>query len=194
MFDEVSAEVLVLLDHAVVRERTNEEEDDEGAENGEAAANPEGTSVALVSSRTAEVFDDWGEGCRRKAILVYRSDDGIGEKKRTPGTNESTNFSNGSSETVELTTDSGGASLGSQQTKAVTRAKFAKAEEDPVDDGECTDVVRKLDIEAAHDEADDGLAEQTENLCRRRDIQSVFGADDESVYSPWCTWDPCSQR
>ena len=38
--------------------------------------------------------------------------------------------------------------------------ELAEREEDAVDDGEGADVVRELLVEAGHDEADDGLAEQ----------------------------------
>lgn len=57
-----------------------------------------------------------------------------------PGASEGANLAHGSSNTVELTTETGGASLCGKHTETVTGAELAEAQEDTVDDGERADV------------------------------------------------------
>jgi hypothetical protein len=52
---KVLAECSVLLYHAIVRKRANEEERNQRAENGKAATDPEWPSVATIGGRAAKV-------------------------------------------------------------------------------------------------------------------------------------------
>lgn len=100
-------------------------------------------------------------------MKMRRKDANLGH---TPRSDESTYFSDSSSDTVELSADGSGASLGCQQTETVAGAELTEAEEDTVDHCEGGDMVRQLDIQAAHDEANDSLAEQTSDLSTGRNV------------------------
>jgi len=65
----------------------------------------------------------------------------IDDRWESPRSNESANLSNSCSNTVILTTNSRRTRLASQETKAVTGSELTEAQEDTVDDGECSDVV-----------------------------------------------------
>ena len=84
----------------------------------------------------------------------------------TPGADEGADLTPRGGEAVELAADGSRASLGGEQTKAVARTELTEAQEDTVHDGEGGEVVRELLVQTAHDEADDGLAEQTGDLWR----------------------------
>lgn len=158
VLDQVLAEVLVLAGHTVVRKRADEEEGDDGAEDSQAATNPEGAGVAPVGVSTTEVCNDGGERCRTRQRGVSDWTRRSCTRRLTPGTNERADLAEGSSHTVEAATHSSGSSLSSQETETVSGTKLAEAEEDPVDDGEGRDMVGELGVKAAHDEPDDGLA------------------------------------
>ena len=99
----------------------------------------------------------------------------------TPGADECANLAHSGGETVELAAHSGGAGLGGEQTKTVARTELTKAQENAIDDGKCANVVRELLIEAAHDEADDGLAEQAgDHGVLRAEVVDDERADDRA--------------
>ena len=99
---------------------------------------------------------------------------------RTPSASKGTDLADGSSNTVELPTDGCRAALRREHAQAVARAKLTEAQENTVDDlysisfvlnrrtartyGERSDVVGQLRVKTAHDETDDSLAKQTEDL------------------------------
>ena len=61
----------------------------------------------------------------------------------TPSADEGSNLANGSSNTVELATNSSWTSLGRKHTEAVSRSELTEGQEDTVDDGEGTDMVHQ---------------------------------------------------
>ena len=65
----------------------------------------------------------------------------IDDRWERPRPNECANLANSCSNTVILTTNSRRTRLTSQETEAVTGPELAEAQEDTVDDGECSDVV-----------------------------------------------------
>lgn len=88
----------------------------------------------------------------------------IRKAKLTPRPDEGADFADGSSETIELTADGSRASLSGQETEAVARTDFSKAEKHAINDGKRCHVLCQLDVEAAHDESHDGLTQEAEYL------------------------------
>jgi hypothetical protein len=84
--------------------------------------------------------------------------------EHTPSARECADLANCGSSTIELATHSGRSRLGGKEAKAVARTKFTKAQKDTVNDSECADVILQLDVETAHDEANDCLQEQPSDL------------------------------
>lgn len=87
-----------------------------------------------------------------------------------PGSNKGTNLANGSGDTVVTATNASGAGLGSQETDVVARTKLSKTQENTIDDGEASNVLRDLVIDTSHDVSDNGLQTNTND-------QGVLGAD-----------------
>lgn len=85
-------------------------------------------------------------------------------RERTPGADERADLARRCGEAVELATHGSGTRLGGEETEAVAGPKLAEGEEDSVDYGKCTNVVRELLIETAHDEADDSLEKEAGDL------------------------------
>jgi hypothetical protein len=137
-----SAYLAVLLGHAVGRERADEEERDEGAENGEAGRDPERA----------------GDAERRAALAERRLD--VRERVRA---DERADLAHGGCEAIELATDRRRRGLRREQAEVVARAELAEREEDAVDDRKRADMVHEVSVRAAHDEAKDGLAQEPEN-------------------------------
>lgn len=87
-----------------------------------------------------------------------------GETQRTPSACEGTDLANRGGQAVILATSGSRCRLGGKETKAVTRAELTKAQKDTINHCEGADVMLQLDVETTHDEADDGLQHQTEDL------------------------------
>ena len=87
-----------------------------------------------------------------------------------PSPHVSSDLPDSSSDAVVLATDGGRSGLGCQETKVISRSDFSEGEEYSIDNGEGGDVFGELFIETAHDESDDGLADQT-------DDHGVFGTE-----------------
>jgi hypothetical protein len=151
---KVSPELIIFLGHSIGRQRLDEEESDSGREKRQATSDPERSSVSTDRVRTTERLDDGWE---------------------SPSSDERSDFSQSSGDTVVLSTDGGRSALGSQETEVISWSEFSEGKEDSVDDGKGGDVFGQSDIETAHDESDDGLTDQTED-------HGVFGSkrvDDE---------------
>jgi hypothetical protein len=137
-----SAYLAVLLNHTVGRERADEEERDEGAENGEAGRDPERA----------------GDAERRAALAERRLD--VRERVRA---DERSHLADGGCKAVELAADRCRRCLRREQAEVVARAELAEGEEDAVDDRKRADVVHEVGIRAAHDETKDSLAQESED-------------------------------
>ena len=81
-------------------------------------------------------------------------------RRLTPGTDESTDLANGSSDTVELTTDGGGTSLCGKHTETVSGTHLTERQEDTVYNGEGTNVADQMGVETAHEESNKSLEQQ----------------------------------
>ena len=99
----------------------------------------------------------------RRPDLVSKSDVHM-THEHTPSARERADLANCGGGTIELATHSGRSRLGGKETKAVAGTKFTEAQKDTVNDSEGGDVLLQLDVEAAHDEANDCLQEQPSDL------------------------------
>lgn len=103
-----------------------------------------------------------GNAIHRTTRLVWEITQG--KIQRTPSACEGTDLANRGGQAVILATSGSRCRLGGKETKAVTRAELTEAQKDSINHCEGTDVMLQLDVETAHDEADDGLQYQTEDL------------------------------
>lgn len=138
---EVGAEFGILLGDGVLVDVRQEEEHQTGRQDAQTGGDVEGVLVLLV------------------AITTGRDDVG-----KDVSTNKGANLAHGSRHAIVLTTDTRGTGLCGEQTNVVARAQLAEREEDTVDDGKSTNVLRQCQsgIAAGHDEADNGLQSNAE--------------------------------
>jgi hypothetical protein len=90
---------------------------------------------------------------------------------RTPSACESANLADRSSDAIELATNGSGTRFRGKETKAITGAKFTKAQKNTINHSKGPDVLLQLVVEAAHDEANDGLQKQTSDLPSIKDVR-----------------------
>lgn len=145
---EVLAELDVLVSDGILANVGNEEEGNESRQQRQRRGDPEGILGNLCRIIATSCFD-------------------AGED---PGSDKGTNLANGGGDTVVTTTNTSGAGLCGQETNVVAGAKLSKAQENTVDDGEASNVLGDLVIDASHDVADDSLQNNTND-------QGVLGAN-----------------
>ena len=139
---KISPELLILPGHPIGRQGLDEEESNCSRKQGQAAPDPERTSVSANGIGTAESLDD---------------------RRESPSSDECSDLSGSSGDAVVLAADGGRTTLGSQETQVVSRSELSEGKKDSVDDGEGGDVFGQFGIETAHDESNDRLGNQTED-------------------------------
>ena len=92
------------------------------------------------------------------------------------GTRKGANLTNGSCDTVKLTLDSSSTRLGGKQSKIITRAKLAKAQEETIQDTEDSNVSCNLTEKTRENETNNNLESET-------DTQAFLRADRIDKYS-----------
>lgn len=145
---EELAEAHILMGNGVLTNVGDEKERNGGRQNAQARSNPERV-------------------LRRLDRVISTSSLDIGEN---PSTDKGANLANGRGNAVVTTTNTSGASLGSQEADVVTGSKLAKSQENAVHDCKSGNVVDNLAINASHDVSNDGLHEHATN-------KGVLGAD-----------------
>lgn len=145
---EVLAELDVLLSDGILTDVGNEEVGDESRQQRQGGSDPEGILGNLCGIIATSCFN-------------------AGED---PGSDKGTNLANGGGNTVVTATNASGAGLGGQETNVVARTKLSKTQENTVYNGEASNVLRDLIINASHNVADDSLQTNAND-------QGVLGAD-----------------
>ena len=139
--------LLLLEPHGVRLQGPDQEEGDERRKDGEAAADPERTRVAIDAVGAAERVDH-GREC--------------------PRADERADLADGGGSAVELAADGGRAELGREEAEAVAGTQLAEGEEDAVEDCEGCDVgAQPADGRVQHKERE-SHAEGEPTWCRGR--------------------------
>lgn len=145
---EVLAELAVLFSDGILADVGNAEEGDESRQQCQRGGDPEGILSNLCRIVAASCFD-------------------VGED---PSSDKGTNLANGSGNAVVTATDTSSAGLGGQKTNVVAGAKLSETQENTIDDGEASNVLRDLVIDTSHNVADNSLQTDAND-------QGVLGAD-----------------